>query len=1148
MKRRFPRGFSAYLSVLVLNAVVDIAHKITIQNLLIKGFEGETLLYLSALVNALILLPFVLLFSPSGFVGDRWPKSLTMRRVADAGVLLALGATLCYHAGWFWAAFAMTLLLAVQSALYSPAKYGYLKEFVGTERLAQANGIVQAATVAAMLGSALLFSWLFEQLYNGAKTPAAILQSVAPLGWVMLLLALAEALVARRIPDTGIHDAARTFKPASWLRLRYLRTNLAHLRADRAIWLSVVGLALFWGVSQLIVALFPAYYKDVTGDDNTVIIQTIPALSAVGLMIGSWLAGRLSDRHIELGSVVPGALGIFFALTTLAGTADVHLMEIAGFAFGFAGAFVIVPLNAMIQYLAPTRLSGTILAGSNFVQNLVMIVALLLAAGAGALGFHAASLLHGAAWVALAGTLYALSQLPQLTVRLVLLPLLRLRYRLFVKGLEHLPPNGGVLLLGNHISWIDWLVLQIASPRSIKFVMERSIYEQWYLRWFLKWFDVIPISGMGSKGAVQKVRERLANGEVVALFPEGHISYNGQLGEFKRGFELIMKDADAPIVPFYLHGLWESTFSRAKSCYKLLNRTGGRRDVGVLFGAPLPPETTAAELKQQVRRLSQEAWQYTLSRSAPPPVQWLYRCKEAPFARAVVDAGGTDLNRLQMLSAVLLFIDALTPRLKNQKYVGVLLPASAAGAIVNMALMAMGRRPVNLNYTLSPEAMEAAVQKAGLQSVVSSETFLKKLKSRGFDPTALLGERLITAEEITAGFSKTKRIATLLSALLLPARLIEKFRFAPLSLEETATVLFSSGSEGSPKGIELTHKNLLANIKQVGAMLNFTDEDVILGSLPIFHSFGLTVTTLLPLCEGIPLACVPDPTDAHAVGKMTARYRATILFGTATFFRLYAKNRKLHPLMFESLRMAVAGAEKLKADVKEAFRLKFGVDLYEGYGTTETAPVVAVNMPDALDPDTLQVIVGHKPGSVGQPLPGTVVRIVDPQTLETLPARAEGLVLVGGPQVMRGYLDDPAKTAEALVELEGIRFYKTSDKGYLDEEGFLTIVDRYARFAKIGGEMVSLGAVEESAESILGEEVTAVNLADEKKGEKIILLYTGDIEPDAVIARLKAGGMAPLMVPAHVRKVASLPKLASGKTDFFGAKKLAASLNSDHKI
>ncbi len=1135
------KGFLPFIVVLIFNAMTDIAHKITIQNTLIKSFEGDTLIILSAVVNALILIPFILLFSPAGFMSDRFLKTGIIRYAALAGVVLALFATLSYYMGWFYTAFALTLLLAVQSAVYSPAKYGFLKELVGAGRLAVANGVVQAATIAAILGSAVIFSILFENLYDDSKTPGEILSSVAPLGWILVAMTALEAIFAFKIPHSGIQKKDLRFDAKAYVRLEYLKKNMKILLKERAIWLSIIGLSLFWGVSQLVVAAFPAHYKAITGDDDTVIIQGVLAMSAIGLLFGSLAAGRISRRHIEMGIVPIGALGLAISLSVFAQAHSVATMGAASFAFGFFGGMTIVPLNSLIQYLAPKNATGTVLAGNNFIQNISMLLFLSAAILLTYVGIGTVEIFHIASLLMIAGTLFGVTQLPQLTARLMLLPLLKMRYRLFIEGIENLPQRGGALLLGNHISWIDWLILQVASPRPLKFVMERSIYEQWYLKWFLKWFNVIPISALAGKEATERVKERLGRGEVVALFPEGMISYNGQLGEFKRGFELMMRGVDVPIIPFYLHGLWGSTFSRAQNRYKILSKTGPRRDIGVIFGEPLAPDTDATALKQAVQKLSFTAWERSVSSMQPLHYQWLARAKRAPFARAIADTTGADLSRMKMVVAVLLFAKRLKPLLTDEKNVGVLLPSSAAGAIVNMALFVLNKRPVNLNYTMPTEALAAAVEKAELKSVITSEKFLKKLSARGLDPLVRISMETHYVEHLGASFTKGERVATMLQALLLPAPLIRLIHFEPTSLKETATILFSSGSEGSPKGVELTHKNLLGNIKQVSAMINFDEDDLILNSLPIFHSFGLTVTTLLPLCEGVGMASVPDPTDAVAVGKMAARYRATIIFGTSTFFRLYTKSKKLHPLMFGTIRMAVAGAEKLKPKIQKEFKARFGVELFEGYGTTETSPVVAVNMPDALEPHTLSVITGHKPGSVGQPLPGTVVKIVDPDTMQELPAGSDGHILVGGVQVMKGYLNDPQRSAEVLTTIDGIRFYKSGDKGHLDKDGFIYIVDRYSRFAKIGGEMISLGSVEEQVAAIFDDsfEAVAVNLPDEKKGETVILLYAAQMEPAEVMDRIKSSEMAPIMQPSRAFRVEELPKLASGKADFKSAKKIA---------
>jgi acyl-[acyl-carrier-protein]-phospholipid O-acyltransferase/long-chain-fatty-acid--[acyl-carrier-protein] ligase len=337
----------------------------------------------------------------------------------------------------------------------------------------------------------------------------------------------------------------------------------------------------------------------------------------------------------------------------------------------------------------------------------------------------------------------------------------------------------------------------------------------------------------------------------------------------------------------------------------------------------------------------------------------------------------------------------------------------------------------------------------------------------------------------------------------------------------------------------------VGNIKQVASVLNFREDDVILSILPLFHAFGLTVTSFLPLVEGITLVCHPDPANAYAIGKLTAGHRATILCATSTFLRLYNKNKKLHPSMFQSLRLVVAGAEKLNKEVREDFKTKFGLDIYEGYGTTETTPVASVNIPDMVKAGDWSIQQGNKAGTVGLPLPGTSFKIVDPATLEELPTGEAGLILIGGTQIMAGYLKNEKKTQEAIIEKDGIRWYKTGDKGQLDEDGFLTILDRYSRFAKIGGEMISLGAVEEEVSRVLDNkvvEVAAIALPDAKKGEKIVLLFSGKLDPATIRKKLIENKLNPPMLPDSIIRVDNIPKLGSGKKDLAKAKEVALSL------
>ena len=1138
-------GFAPFVAMVFLNAFVDLGHKIVIQNTLFKTYEGDTQILLTAIVNGLILLPFVLLFSPSGFLADRFPKNRVMRVSAWAAVGLTLAITACYYLGWFWPAFAMTFLLAAQSAIYSPAKYGYIKELVGKEALATANGLVQATVTTAILAGIFFFSVLFEGFLAGNEwgSPGEVLDLIAPAGWFLVGLSLIELALAYRLPERRPPADGMRFDWSSYGSGRYLATNLGAAYGNRVIWLSIVGLSVFWGISQVILAAFPAFAKESLDETNTVVIQGAMACSGFGIILGSVVAGRVSRRHIETGLVPIGALGIAAALFLLPGLPSAWGHALNFLMLGVLGGFFLVPLNALIQFNAGDQGLGRILAASNFVQNLAMLGFLGLTVAAALLESGSVFIIRVLGAIALAGALYTLYKLPQSLVRFLVARLIAIGYRLEVIGLRNMPAEGGVLMLGNHISWIDWAMVQMASPRPVRFVMYRGIYEKWYLRWFLDFFGVVPIAGTQSKQALETVAELVSQGEAVCLFPEGAISRNGQLGEFKKGFELAASLArQGVILPFYLRGLWGSAFSYASAKLKEGRGGGGVRDVVVAFGDTLPMDAGVERVKQAVFELSVSSWQTHARDLATLPESWLRAAKGRLGAPCVADSAGAGLSNRRFIAAVLLFAHRIR-RMGGERNLGVLMPASSAGAIANMAALLAGKTVVNLNYTASREALRAGIERADIRSLVTSKRFLSKLEGRGIDFAGVFdGVSLHLMEDIKGRIGKAEGLTMLLAASLLPARWILSLFGARRQPEDTAAILFSSGSEGTPKGVELSHRNIMANVRQTSDVLNTEATDVILANLPLFHAFGLTVTTFLPLVEGVPMVCHPDPTDALGCAKAIARHRATFLCSTSTFLRLYTRNKKIHPLMLESLRVLVAGAERLSPDVREAFALKFQKNIYEGYGATETTPVASCNLPDCLSPDDWRVQIGNKPGTVGMPLPGTSFRIVDPASLRTLPPGEDGLILIGGVQVMKGYLKDPEKTAAAVVELDGSRWYKTGDKGHLDADGFLTIVDRYSRFAKLGGEMISLTGVEEQVRRVLGEperELVAVNLPDEKKGERIVLLIAGEIDPDGLRRALVDANLNPLAIPAEIRPVEAVPKLGSGKTDFAGAKRLA---------
>ena len=531
-------------------------------------------------------------------------------------------------------------------------------------------------------------------------------------------------------------------------------------------------------------------------------------------------------------------------------------------------------------------------------------------------------------------------------------------------------------------------------------------------------------------------------------------------------------------------------------------------------------------------------WQVYPSKLDPIHVAWLKSAKKSKTAFAVADIEGVEISHKKFLTGVLLFsekIEAYSP----EQNVGLLLPSSGGGAIASIAILSLGKTIVNLNFTAGKKALGSAAKQAEVKHIYTSRKFLDKMLERGMDLASYFPEsKLLMLEDIKEEISTLSRISTLLKAIILPASMIQKSYFKVVSMNDTAAILFSSGSEGSPKGVELSHSNIAANAKQAAIELGAVNSDVIMSTLPTFHAFGFAITTLMPLSEGIPIVCHADPKDVSTIASGIQKYSGTILVGTPTFLRMYTISKKVTSESMRSLRLVVAGAEKLRSEVRDGFETKFKMPVYEGYGTTETSPGASVNLPDIESPHKLR----NRPGTVGKAFSGTEFRIVDPDSLDPIPTGEDGLILIGGPQIMKGYLKMPEKTAEVIELIDGYRWYRTGDKGHLDEDGFLTIVDRYSRFAKIGGEMISLTTVEEEILDACNDkdlEIAATCLPDQRKGEKIVLLATNNLDKNELKKMLSDAKVNPLYHPTQVLMVEEIPKLGSGKTDFGATKKIA---------
>jgi acyl-[acyl-carrier-protein]-phospholipid O-acyltransferase/long-chain-fatty-acid--[acyl-carrier-protein] ligase len=525
--------------------------------------------------------------------------------------------------------------------------------------------------------------------------------------------------------------------------------------------------------------------------------------------------------------------------------------------------------------------------------------------------------------------------------------------------------------------------------------------------------------------------------------------------------------------------------------------------------------------------LGSEAAQLQRDSAATLPVRFVGLARRHWSKFAMADSTGREVTYGRALTAAVLLAREIRRRADSQKMIGVLLPATVGGALANLGVSFAGKVPVNLNFTGGKEAMEYAAAQCEIRTVITSKVFLAKAKLEA-------PEGAVYLEDIMAALTKNHKLWALVKARLAPISWV-----APKGdAGDLATVIFSSGSTGVPKGIMLSHFNLATNVDAVLQIFSLDERDRIIGVLPLFHSFGFMATIWLPLFTGGGVVYHPNPTDAKVIGELIHKYKGTFLLSTPTFCGTYM--RKCTREQFASLRYVVVGAEKLREPLRREFEETFGIDLLEGYGMTEMSPVVAVNTPDFREGKEIQI--GTKHGTVGLPIPGVAVRIVHPDTMQQVPPGDEGMLLVKGPNKMLGYLNDRERTAQAFHE----GWYITGDIAKVDEDGFLAITDRLSRFSKVGGEMVPHLLVEEMIGKLCGDAPCAVTgLPDERKGERLAVLYTDPtITPEDLWHRLSKTDLPKLWLPKleNIHRVESLPVLGTGKLDLRGVRMRALEL------
>ena len=1075
-------------------------------------------------VGTLFSVPFILFSMTGGFLADRYSK----RTVTIWTKFFEMAVMVLAIAGLGWQSLhlemAAVFLASTQAALFGPSKYGLLPELLPEPRLSWGNGVLELGTFLAVIAGGVSGAFL-----------ADVFQ--ARQGWsglIFLSLSFVGLIFSLGITKVPAADPTKRFR-ANPIDDLWMQGRL--IRRDRVLWLAVLGNTYFWFLGALLTANIVFYGSDIlhVSSTRTGILQ---AGVAIGIGLGSLAAGYLSGGKVEYGLIPLGSVGmtVFGILLSRPNLSFTHVLVLLA-ALGFSAGFFAVPVNALIQHRPDEKDKGGVIAAA----NLLSFVGIGGAAGVYYVFQHYSHLNPPAIFlsvslVTVAATIYVLYLLPDALFRLLLWIATHTLYRIHLEGRENVPEKGGALLVPNHVSMVDAVLLIASIDRPIRFLMFKGSYDQPLVKPFAKIMGVIPISSqLRPREMIRSLRtatQALKDGEIVCIFPEGQMTRIGQMLPFRRGMERIIKGVDVPVIPVNLGGVWGSVFSfeRGKFLWKLPRRIP--YPVTVTFGEPMPSTTGAQDVRQAVQELGAEAYQYrkrymrTLHRS------FVQTARRHPFRFAMADGRTPKLAFGGALTRTVFLARRLRSVWLDQKMVGILLPPSVPGALVNLAALLMGKVPVNLNYTASNQVLASCAKQCELKTVVTSRAFLERVH---IQPPA----QAIMLEDLGAKPRLLERLSAAFISWLLPVRLIEKSVGAgpKVGLDDVATIIFSSGSTGDPKGVVLTHYNVASNVEQLNQVFMLGRHDKILGILPFFHSFGFTGTLCLPTTIGMGVVFHPNPLESRAIGALVSQYAVTFLLATPTFLQAYM--RRCSPEDFGSLQYVMAGAEKLPERISVAFEDVFGIRPLEGYGCTECSPAVTVNTRDFRAAQFRQV--GAKRASIGHPLPGIGVRIVSPETFDPVPQGETGLLLVRGPNVMQGYLNRPEKTAEVLHE----GWYNTGDIAAMDEDGFIRITDRMSRFSKIGGEMVPHIKVEDELHEIIGatEQTFAVTaVPDERKGERLIVLHTlPEDKLQECIAQLGKSDLPALWKPRPDQfvHVESLPYLGTGKLDLRRLKEIA---------
>lgn len=1017
-----------------------------------------------ALGGALFLLPFVAFAAPAGYFADRFGKRTVIVGCKVAEIVIMILGVLAILSGSIVFMLAVLFLMGTQSALFSPAKYGSIPEIVRHDRISAANGWIGMTTMLAVILGAIAGGYLYDattvhavgEPMGQAAEPgqfrwwisASALIGVALVGWL-------ASLFLKPLP------AANPARPAPWNIAAQTYRDLGALVAMRPLLIAGLGSAYFWSLGLLAQLNIDKLARPELAVEQRYVGFLLATLT-LGIGVGSVLAGWWSRGHVELGLVPLGAAGISLALILMATVppgdgqpfSSPYLWACLWLVMlGLAAGLYDIPLVAFMQDRAPPDSRGRVFAAYNlltFSGMLLMSGVFWLLAGKETLDLSARQIFLLCGLTTLGVMAVSIWLVPLAAMRVVFGLLIRVLYRVRVYGLEHVPRNGGAILVCNHVSWLDGLLFGYCCPRRLHLVADIENLRSPIVQRLAKDGGTVQFSPTNRRSviqAVRAVRELLHQGRLVGIFAEGGISRTGQITDFNAGFVTMLRGTGAPVIPVSLYGLWGSILSFERGRFFTKWPYLRRLRISVDFGEPIFEPRDVQTVRLAVQQLATGAALRPRHQPLAVARQMLRNCRRRRNFK-LADSDGQRLTSRQLLQQAMLLRRVLRRHVlaDDQDRVGILIPPSVPAALANAALALDRRVTVNLDVTLAPDMLQRCLQKSAVRHAITTRSLQPTLAEQ--NPSCSFH----CLEDLEAQATRFDRLVVGCQVYLLPARLLERILgLHRIGCDDVLTILVCQQSAEQPCEVPLTQRNVASSLESWTGALQIHDRELLLGVLPFSRADGFTLTLWSSLARGHRCVFHAQPADYHEAGLLAREHAATILLATPELLAAYADY--VHPEHFASLRMVMVDGCQLPTALAERFETRFGIRPYAGFGADQLAGFASTNVPPTRVPGWQTT---WREGSVGWPLHGVTARIVDPESGADLGVDSEGLLLIAGPNVAPGCTDHNQPIASRCANDLGsdshdhpreqkaspaspLAWFNTGLRARIDDDGFLWI-------------------------------------------------------------------------------------------------------------